>query len=357
MADTLDPLTLTDQQRATIGKNIRKWRVKPGPPVITIFVRHSADCKYAGDEFCKRCDCPKHLRWSHERKQHRVSAYARSWAEAERKKRELEDRFAGRAPAQADQSRVTIEDACKRFMQAKKNAGLEAPSLQKLQKVVDRIAMFCAASGLIFLDEVDLTHVTAWDWSQYFKTTHSLRANQNRVRAFFRYFHDAGIMPRNPAVAWKRIKGKMEQVRGFTPEEFDRILVSIPDLERRIVRSAKEQRRKREGTLKATPLLQQRLRALVLLMRYSGLAIIDAVSLERADIQHKGNEYRVRLKTRQKVSKRDILQGIDNAIPPFVGEEVLAILNGNPKYIFWNRGEHEAGNEEAEKRTGNRILA
>jgi len=28
-------------------------------PLITIFVRHSADCKYMGDEFCKRCKCKK----------------------------------------------------------------------------------------------------------------------------------------------------------------------------------------------------------------------------------------------------------------------------------------------------------
>jgi len=74
------------------------------------------------------------------------------------------------------------------------------------------------------------------------------------------------------------------------------------------------------------------------------------VSLERANIHHKGDDYGVRLKTRQKVSKRDILQPIDNAIPPFVGKELLAVLNGNPMYIFWNRGEYEAGNEEAEKR-------
>lgn len=29
-------------------------------PVIVIYVRHSADCKYAGDKFCRRCRCWKH---------------------------------------------------------------------------------------------------------------------------------------------------------------------------------------------------------------------------------------------------------------------------------------------------------
>ncbi len=52
-------------------------------PVITIFVRHSADCKYAGDEFTKRCDCKKHLRWTQNGRQFRRKTGARSWAEAE----------------------------------------------------------------------------------------------------------------------------------------------------------------------------------------------------------------------------------------------------------------------------------
>jgi len=52
-------------------------------PLITIFVRHSADCKYAGDEFCKRCNCRKHLRWTQDGKQYRRKAGTRSWQEAE----------------------------------------------------------------------------------------------------------------------------------------------------------------------------------------------------------------------------------------------------------------------------------
>jgi len=320
-------------------------------PVITIFVRHSKDCKYAGDEFCRRCHCRKHFRYTRDGKQHRKQAGTRSWAEAEERKRELEDQLAGRAPIEDQaEKRLSVADACDSYMKAKKNAGLEAPSLQKLQKVVDRIGRFCAEQDLKFIDEVNLTHVSMWDWAQYFKTTHSLRTNQNRVRAFFRFFHDAGVIQRNPTTAWKRIKGKTEQVSGFSREEFDRVLAAIPTVERRIIRSSKEKRATREQTLKGTPLLQQRLRALVLLMRYSGLAIIDAVSLEKSNVVHKGKEFRVQIKTRQKVSKRDVLQAIDNAIPEYVGQELLAVLNTNPRYIFWNRGEHESGNEEAEKR-------
>ena len=58
-------------------------------PVITIFGRHATGCKYAGDEFCKRCDCRKHFRWTKDGKQYRQKAGTRSWEEAEELKRQL----------------------------------------------------------------------------------------------------------------------------------------------------------------------------------------------------------------------------------------------------------------------------
>jgi integrase/recombinase XerD len=72
-------------------------------PIIAIFVRHSADCKYAGDEFAKRCNCRKHFRWTQNGEQYRRKAGTRSWAEAEEQKRKLEDQLAGRP---ADPSEV-----------------------------------------------------------------------------------------------------------------------------------------------------------------------------------------------------------------------------------------------------------
>jgi hypothetical protein len=65
------------------------------PPLLTIFVRHSADCKYAGDEFCKRCNCRKHLRWTQNGKQYRRKTSSRSWPGAEEAKRRLEGELTG----------------------------------------------------------------------------------------------------------------------------------------------------------------------------------------------------------------------------------------------------------------------
>lgn len=59
-------------------------------PVVAIYVRHSKDCPYKEDEFWKRCTCWKHLRWRHDAKQHRRATKSRTWAGAEREKREVE---------------------------------------------------------------------------------------------------------------------------------------------------------------------------------------------------------------------------------------------------------------------------
>ncbi len=48
-------------------------------PIVTIFVRHSAECPRKDEEFHKTCRCSKHLRWSYGGEQFRRSARTRSW--------------------------------------------------------------------------------------------------------------------------------------------------------------------------------------------------------------------------------------------------------------------------------------
>jgi len=75
-----------------------------------------------------------------------------------------------------------------------------------------------------------------------------------------------------------------------------------------------------------------RVHALFQLMRHSGLAIRDALTLERCEIQHdtKKGLYRI-VTARQKTGTH-----VSVPIPPDVAGEVLAVLNGNPRYVFWS---------------------
>ena len=72
-------------------------------PVVTIFVRHSAACKYKGDEFCRRCNCRKHLCWTAGGVQYRRSAKARTWVEAECQKQYLIEQMSAGKPPQLRQ--------------------------------------------------------------------------------------------------------------------------------------------------------------------------------------------------------------------------------------------------------------
>jgi integrase/recombinase XerD len=78
-------------------------------PVVTIFVRHTKDCLYRGDEFSKRCRYNKHLRWSANGKQYRQSAKARSWAEAGAVKRKIEEQF--KPPSERSPSPPRAQDS------------------------------------------------------------------------------------------------------------------------------------------------------------------------------------------------------------------------------------------------------
>lgn len=292
--------------------------------IITIFVRHSADCKYRGDEFFKSCNCRKHLRWSLKGKQYRETAGTRSWSRAEEVKLLKLTQLTGTPTPHVPQTKVTVAEAVETFMAAKRNENLEGPTLQKLAKTTARIQDFATHDGVYTLEDINLTHITTWPWTRYFKTTHSLRTNQERVKSFFRYFHNAGVIPKNPTAAWKRITGKVEQVSGFTTKEYQKIA-------------------------KAAKNTSPKLYALIQLMRFGGLAILDAACLERSQIIHSGSGYRICLPCRQKTSKKSERQPIDNAIPPTIGKDLLAVLNGNPRYVFWNRASAEPATD-AEKR-------
>ena len=80
----------------------------------------------------------------------------------------------------------------------------------------------------------------------------------------------------------------------------------------------------------------KRVHALIRLMRFSGLAIRDAVTLERDELQHDKNQNLYRITTsRQKTGVH-----VSVPIPPDLAVELIEVmkLNKNPRYIFWNTG-------------------
>src|SRR4051794_24495190 len=140
--------------------------MSPAAPVITIFVRHSSDCKYAGDEFAKACRCRKHFRWSQNGQQLRRKAGTRSWAEAERLKRELEDHISGRSTPEITAGKA-IADAVTVFHADKKNQGISRDVLNKYVRELERLKTFCERQGAFTVQaitrEMLTSYCASWD--------------------------------------------------------------------------------------------------------------------------------------------------------------------------------------------------
>jgi integrase/recombinase XerD len=310
----IEPLHLTDEQNAEFRRKKRKWKVKPGSPIITIFVRHSADCRYAGDEFEKRCRCPKHLRWSHNRTQHRISAQTRSWAEAENKKRDIEDQLSGRAPAEKwEETGRDIQGAIDIFTQDKKNQGVTEKVVGKYTRELARLRDYCERKDIFTVQGITRELLTGFcaTWPALYPSTYTRAKVRERVRSFLRYCYEAQWIPRIPPLP--KIKIEEQPTMPLTTDEYTRLLDAI------------------YGTIEGKE-RQAQVHALIQLMRWSGLAIRDALTLKRAELQHDKTKKLYRIVTaRQKTGTH-----VSVPIPQDVASELLTVLNGNPEYVFWS---------------------
>jgi len=285
-------------------------------PIVTIFVRHSADCKYAGDEFCKRCNCRKHLRWTQNGKQHRRKAGTRSWAGAEEAKRRLEDHLAGRVPVTLEAT--ALASVIETFQADKKNQGITTDVLKKYERELTRLEGFAARKGVFTVQGLsrDLLIQYQADWDELYPSSNTRASVQARLKNFLRFCYDSKHLDRIPRLS--SIKVDEPPTLPLTAKEYEHLLATIPDTF--------------TGHHCFAPDKPRKVRAFVQLMRWSGLAISDAASLERSEIQYdKGKKlYRI-VTSRQKTGTH-----VSVPLPPDVAKEILTVLNGNARYVFWS---------------------
>jgi integrase/recombinase XerD len=290
-------------------------------PVITVFVRHSADCKYQGDEFYKKCNCRKHLRWTApdpkhpgRNKQFRRQAGSRSWAVAEEAKRKLEAQFEGK-PATPENEQQTIEAAIQRFLGRKRAENIDSQVVKKYERELERLSAFYAKKSKLFVSEIRLETLDEFrgTWEKLYPSTATRQQVQTRLRGFLRYCFDARWLDRIPRLS--PIHADEPPTLPFSTQEYDHLLATIP------------------GTFKDAA-KAKKVRALVQLMRYSGLAIRDAVTFRRSELQWDGQKKIHRVTTaRQKTGTH-----VSVPVPPEVATELLAVLNAHPDFFFWSTG-------------------
>ena len=129
---------------------------------------------------------------------------------------------------------------------------------------------WCEQNGLRYLDELTVPQLTKFR-STWTLSPISSQDEQKRVTTFFEFCVRQGFLERNPARLLSRIRVRRTPTDYFPREEFERLINATY----RFVgcRSSKN------GDKSIWPTF---MRTMVLLMRWSGLRIGDAVNLERS---------------------------------------------------------------------------
>jgi integrase len=321
--------------------------------LLSVFTRHSTGCKFSRDRGCRRCNCPKWVGGQVNGHYFRQSAKTRQWAEAESVRLQLEEALAkgippfGSAVASVEPTvtestaplppptisaevsstpaheirskprpRVTVAQAVEAYLADAVSRSVEGSTLKKLETIFRKqFLLWTRVQGFEYLDELDLDALlnfrNTWEDGPLAK-----QKKQSRVIGFFWACVRRRYLTENPAIGLGKIKVVQVPTDYFPPEEFEKIMAET--YIRRGNRGG--------GDVKAN---QTRLRTMTLLMRWSGLRIRDAVTLERHRL-HGDSVLLYQAKTGTPVYV---------PLPPHVVEALESVPPGpkpNPRYFFWS---------------------
>jgi site-specific recombinase XerD len=194
---------------------------------------------------------------------------------------------------------ATVEQAVTAYLDDKRRQHLTPSTLRKRAQWFDRdLLPWCRAHAVHYLTDLDLDYLRRWA-STWKLAALSAQKKQESVRQFFTFCIDSGWLKENPSKGLSKIKVVQKPTDYFTDDEMDRILAAA------------------EG----------KMHVLVLLMRWSGMSIRDAVTLERARLSAEDQIFLYRAKTGTPVHI---------VIPPDVAEQLREVECVNQRYFFWD---------------------
>lgn len=201
----------------------------------------------------------------------------------------------------------TLKSAWDEFVRDAEARNLREATLRKYRYLRGDMERFAASQGLRFVAEFNLEQLRKWRFTWPNKNLSAVKKVEF-VRCFLRFAHDAGWIPENPARKLKSPKITARPTLPFTREEMIQVLAAVEDYG------------------KASSLNRRRMKALVLLLRHSGLRIGDAVTLscERLD----GDKLFLC------TSKAGTL--VYCPLPPFAVTALEAALAPNQRFYFWS---------------------
>jgi integrase len=265
---------------------------------LRLIRRHVKDCQYKSTRY-RRCKCPIHVYGTLAGEKVRKALDQTSWdAAADLINAWTTAGEIGVVKLEAP----TIREAVRKYFEDCEARKLGWEAMRKYRHLLDdRFLPWCERKGLNNLRQVSVDAVRQFRQTW---TDSPLTATKNleRMRAFFRFCHQAGWIKGNPSLAVKPPKVTQTPTLPFSREEMKRIVAACDSY----------------GGNRA------RIKAFVLTMRYTGLRIGDAIRLSKSQVVD-GKVFVRTAKTGQRVSV---------PVPRDVVAALGKIENGSDRY-FW----------------------
>lgn len=237
-----------------------------------------------------------------------------------------------------DGSKITIDEAVREFLRYTKDGGARDSTLEKYMTLTDQLEAFCESNGYRYIQQLDRDAVLkfrrSWEdpkagykklklrkngdplWTKVSPGT--AKRNAKTLRYLFNRCIQMKWVPDNPTATLQfpkdQTQKKRRDVKYVTEEELATILACV------------------DAFKKMPKYNKLRLKALILLMRWSGLRSGDAVLVTTENI--KGDVLFLETKkasTPVQIPLPEVLMALLNAMQPYSGG-----------YFFWNRRKEEA---------------
>jgi integrase/recombinase XerD len=244
--------------------------------VLTVYRRHlttgfghneTEPCPHSADRFYRRCSCPLWVMGKDPRGEyHRRTLRTSNWAIAEDQKRKIE-------AGEEDRPRVEITAALDAWKNALLAAKRKARTVSQVHgAMTNSLAEWCKSHGYVHLDKITLPVLDKFvgSWT-YASTTH--RSRIDLLRSFFKFCVARKWLTENPATGLIKPAEDLEPTLPFTAEEEVRIF------------EAAEHFHERANFGGLWTVNHETARALLLVMRWTGLRASDAVIFEPRAIE------------------------------------------------------------------------
>ena len=276
------------------------------PSMLTIFRLHVKTCAHRGKgRLWRRCKCPIHTQGTVEGNPYRESLGTNNWSRATEIVREWE--ATGRKPAPA----VTAENLRDEFTADLIRLKRADATKKKYAVLFKRLVKWAEAAKITNIGDITIPrlrkHIQEWPDGGIAQVK-----NLERLRCVFGFAETSGWIKSNPASSIKMPKLKPNPTLPFEHGEMAEIIGACDNYPSRKVH-------------RGVP-VRARIKALVLLMRYSGLRISDAVSCNISRLTD-GELFLYTQKTGTPVCV---------PLPPWACEELAACPRSNPNYWFWS---------------------